>query len=86
MTSASAAQHAFLLRIPNLVKLCVLEYVVNVTSLFCPSEMGYYMSLRGPDVYRSLCTNLCDTFRTEVLQDGACDWGRLEQHAGVLVE
>lgn len=84
--SGVARQQSFLARLPSLVKLCTMEYIMNATREFCPSEMTHYMSHRGINYYHGVCSGLCDGFRTDALQSTGWSWEALDSHAALLVE
>lgn len=86
--SSPEYQRAFLSQITCILRLSVMEYIVNVTTDYCPAEYNYLSQIKGMDVYYGTCTNMCDTFRTETLQGGGADmeWSRIEEHASVLIE
>ena len=86
-TGAQEARDAFLRGVPNLLRLALMEYLANAVSDFCPSEVEQYLAPPALAVFRALCTNTCDAFRTEALQgDAGWGWAALERQAGVLVD
>lgn len=87
-TNLPAVQRVFLSQMPCVLRLALMEYVVNVTQDHCPSTYSYLSSIKGMDVYYATCGNLCDSFRTEALQcdTGYLSWEDIEKHASTLVE
>lgn len=86
VTAAGGELREFLSRVPNLLKLSFVEYVVNVIRDFCPSEISHYMTREALDNCHVVCTNTCDSFRSEMLQTPISSWEVLDAKAGVLVE
>lgn len=85
--SPVAVQKAALAAMPYLLKLCVIEYVSNITRDYCPAEFAILSSIKGMDVYFHVCNNMCDSFRMETLQDrDAFSWTRLEASAESATE
>lgn len=66
--SKTEYQRHVLHKIPSIVRLCFMEYIVNVTRDYCPCEFSHFMGIKGMDIFYNICTNICDNFRMEGLQ------------------
>lgn len=86
LVATPGTQAAFLAAVPGLLKLCMLEYVLNACHDFCPEVLAVYMGPRGLEAYVGACANTCDQFRTEALQGETLEWSGLEAQAAVLLD
>lgn len=90
-TSKRDKQYKFLMNIPNLLKLCFMEYIVNASSDFCPSDIEYYKQIRGMDTFYKICPTVCDNFRCDNLQKMEWvpileNWHKMDVSAVSIVE
>lgn len=86
MTSGVTAQIEFLKAYPQLVKLCFMEYCINVLVDFLPCERKLLCSHQCMRVFQTVCPTTCDAFRTDHLESGLEHWDVLDRHAGVCID
>lgn len=58
----------------NLLKLCFMEYTINVLADFMPCEHQLLCTTSAMLLYQSVCPTSCDAFRTECLATGLETW------------
>ena len=85
-TASPEARVQFLESVPHLVRLCFLEYTLNVTHEFCPQEIEAYVQPRPLASFVGAVANVCDYFRTDALQTTVLTWSRLEAVAQQCLE
>ncbi len=68
-------RQAWLLSVPNLLKICFMEYVMWFISNFMPTELAIISSRPSTAVYLNTYASVCDTFRQAMLDSSAvlCD-------------
>lgn len=87
LTAGPAEQLAFLHGNRNLVRLCFMEYTVNVLSDYMPSERVFLTEDKAAmQQFQTVCPTLCDAFRAEHLGTGAEPWQGLDACALVCIE
>ena len=62
----------------NLMKLCFMEYTVNVLLDFMPCERDLLFCTPAMTLYQSVCPTSCDAFRTECLMTGLEPWKSMD--------
>lgn len=71
---------------PSLVRLCFMEYLVNVLGEFMPEERDVLCRTPSMSMYMSVCQTTCDSFRSETLSSGLEPWGQLDSLAGSFID
>lgn len=79
-------QMEFLKTYPSLVKLCFMEYVINVILEYMPCERELLCQGASMRLYQTVCPTTCDSFRSETLKNGAESWKSLNAVAGVCID
>ena len=79
-------QMDFLASYPYLVKLCFMEYVMNLLEECMPIEMELLLGMPSMKLYQSVCQTTCDSFRSEVIATGLEDWEHLDNAACLFID
>jgi hypothetical protein len=86
MNASNDEQLQFIHDHPALIKLCMMEYVVNVLTDFLPCEHDYIMSYENMLTYKTTCVTMCDTFRQEIIMSGNEPWDVMNRGAASGIE
>lgn len=70
----------------DLVRLCFMEYVVNIISFDMPCERELLLSHNAMESFEPTCITMCDTFRQESIGTGHEPWGALNGSARLCIE
>jgi hypothetical protein len=82
-----ATQQKFLCAIPSLMRLALLEYMLNIRADFCPVEHKFLCSSsQSVEAYDHACVVACDSLRQTCLQSTEWSWAQLEANASQLLE
>lgn len=81
-----SAQLEFVKQYPNLVKICFMEYVINLVLEHMPAEKDLLFHTTSMRLYQTVCSTTCDSFRTDVLKTGQEAWASLNLVAGVCID
>lgn len=70
----------------HLVKICFMEYVNNVVLQYMPAEKELLFQTPSMKLYQTVCSTMCDSFRTDALKTGDETWAAMNQLAGVCID
>jgi hypothetical protein len=86
LADSMVRQIEFLNEYPSLVKICFMEYTMNMLRDFMPCERKLILSSEMLQLYETMGLLMCDNFRQDAIVTGNESWKEMDTFAEVNIE